>query len=450
MIAVLRIAASFFSIVALQRWMNWLAAALVLLALLNLKNDGVLVLLLPAAGLLAIVPAFCGGVALRYACTHSLLHLRPHGRTRLLLGATLVITLTAAIIAMPFQIQAWSVALGSMHRPALPSPAFIFQMAWTALAVLWLGMFLICRSQIAYAMFGVVPMILFFAARHLALRIEHFGWILPAGVLLWLAFAVWLMRTPQVARPAIMPSGATSDTHPFAWLMDVLPASPRNSASHATSLHLLGGGNAMFIVNGLWIALLFLVAQFGMSNTGRPRNNGIGLVLMLPFLAFMFATVGFMIVRRARLLWLRMGADRHALFRTAETRGLTAMGISWIIPAAAIVVSVAARGDYAATGLLLFYVLPALGLATAFFYGGMAMSHGLSVRDLLLGTGLAGLFVIYLFLLEPGHLADAQRALVTLGVTLAAALLLRALALRAWRRVDWRIAKLPPPSRRTT
>src|SRR5690606_23083341 len=155
LIAVLRIAASFFSIVALQRWMNWLAAALVLLALLNLKNDGVLVLLLPAAGLLAIVPAFCGGVALRYACTHSLLHLRPHGRFRLLLGATLVITLTAAIIAMPFQIQAWSVALGSMHRPALPSPAFIFQMAWAALVVLWLGMFLICRSQIAYAMFGV-------------------------------------------------------------------------------------------------------------------------------------------------------------------------------------------------------------------------------------------------------------------------------------------------------
>jgi hypothetical protein len=448
MTAVLRIALSFFAIVPLQRWMNWIAVILLAFALLNLGNDGVLILAIPAMLLLVMVPAMSGGVALRYACTPSLLHLRPHGRLRLLIGATLTITLLAAIVALPLQIDAWSRELGSAHRPAVPSPFFVFQVAWSIIALSWLLFFALSRSQLAYAMFGLAPVLAFMVSRHVFLRVDHLHWLMPGALLLWVAFGLWLMRARHVERPAVMPSGASSDTNPFGWVTDLMPSSSGTSARVATSLHLLAGGTPMFVVNGIWIALIFMLVHFGMGRMQRGQGPG-GTLFMMPFLAIMFSTVGYMIARRARLLWLRAGLDRAALFRQGEVLGLRAMGITRALPAAASVLAVAARDDRPLTQLCTLHVLPASGLAAMMFYGGMAMTRGLCVRDALLALALGSLFIVELVLLHPLRGLSSLEALISGVVAVAVIALLRLYALRSWQRLDWRVAKMPPPARRT-
>lgn len=448
MTAVLRIALSFFAIVPLQRWMNWIAVVLLAFALLNLGNDGVLFLAMPAMLLLVVVPAMCGGVALRHACTPSLLHLRPHGRLRLLLGATLALTLIAAIVALPVQIDAWSRELNASQRPAIPSPTFVFQLAWSILVAAWLLFFALSRSQLANAMFGLAPLLAFMLARHVTLHAGAFQWMLPGALLLWVAFGIWLLRTPEVQRPAVMPSGASSDANPFGGLLAVLPAPLRHDARQATALHLLAGGTAMFVVNGIWIALIFLLVHFGMDRAG-PRQGTGDTLFMLPFLAIMFSTVGYMIARRARVLWLRSGVDRAALFRQAEVIGLRAMGITWIIPAAAIMMAVAARGTISLPSLLTLHLLPATGLAAMFFYGGMAMTRGMCVRDALLALALGGLFMAQLVLMHPVRGLTTTEALLGGVAALAVVALLRIYALRSWQRLDWRLARMPQPARRT-
>lgn len=448
MSTVLRIAMTFFSAVPLQRWMNWIAAALMGFALVNLGNDGVMFLAVPAALLAVMVPAFWGGAALRHACTPSLLHVRPHGRAKLLLGATLALTLVAAIAALPFQIEAWSSEAGSARRADVPSAAFMFQIAWSALVIMWIALFAISRSQLAYALLGVLPVFVFLTGQRLLMHFGPLDWLLPGAALLWVGFGAWLMRTHQVARPAVMPSGTSSDAHPFGGLMQLLPLSGRSTPANARSLHLLGGTLSMFVVNGIWIALIFGVVHLTMGNNGR--GPGVyGSMFMLPFLGFMFAAVGFTTARRARMLWLRSGLDRGALFRQAEVTGLRAMLISWLIPAAVIIFAVVVRTQRPLP-MLLAFALPALALAVGLFYGGMAMTRGLCVRDAVLALVLGVLFMAELALMHPARELSASNAAIAFAGALLAIVALRSYAMRAWRQLDWRVAKMPAPTARTT
>lgn len=448
--AVLRIALTFFTIVPLQMGMNFLGFILLVLALVSLGNDGVLFLCIPAALLMTVIPVFSGGIALRHACTASLLHVRPHGRLKLFVGATLVITLVAALWALPLQIDAWSREAGSAHRPPVPPPSLVFQMAWAATAVFWIGTFAASRSQAAYAMLGVLPILLLMLGRHVLVHFDSFGWILPAALVLWTGFGIWLMRTRTVARPAVSPHGGTSETHPFSWLIDILPTSARATRANASSLHLLGGGTTMFVVNGLWIALIFVVLHFGMYRPGdRPTSNGTGTLSMLFFLAFMCAPVGYSVARRARLLWLRTGLDRTELFRVAEQKGLRAMATSWIIPVAAVAAAAATTGQNTVAMTLSAYVLPASLLAALLFYGGLAMTRGFGANALLV-VALFFLFATVVVLAHPEPAFRPSRTLMATGLTLGSTVLLRRFALRSWQTLDWRIARLPLPQRRTT
>lgn len=447
MTAVLRIALSFFSIVPLQRWMNWIGVGLFAFALLNLGRDGVLILTMLGTVHLTIVPAFCGGVALRSACTPSLLHVRPHGRIRLLLGATLAITLVAAMAALAFQIDVWSRAMGASHRPPVPSPAFAFQLAWCATALTWIGMFVVSRSQLAYALFGIFPLLIFWVGRIVATRSGTASWMLALGVLLWIGFAVWLMQAQRIRRPAVNSSGASTDTTPFGWITDALPLLPQeNSPRHATFLHLLGGRLSLFVVNGLWIALIPLAAHLFMDGTGNQQRRS-SLHSMLPLLCMMSVPMGFTIARRARSLWLRAGADRAGLFRTAESLGLRATMLSWSIAAAAVVLTVAMRGVHSLPTILTLHVIPLAVVAAGFFYGGLAMVRGFSVRDVVLGVVLGLFFLLQVILIQSPEPSSTRSAAV-LGIGLAMIAVLRTYAAWSWRRLDWRIAKMPPPAPR--
>lgn len=448
--AVLRIALSFFSIVPLQMVMNVAGIALLAFALVNGGNDGVLYLGMAAALLLTGVPVFSGGIALRYACGPSLLNVRPIGRARLFLGATLAITLIAALWALPLQVHAWSREMGSVDRPDIPSAFFLFQMAWSVTAVAWVAIFAASRSQAAYAMVGVAPVLVFIVGRHLSFRVDSFDWILPTALGLWIGFGAWLMRAREVARPAVSPHGGTSETHPFSWIIDILPTSARATTGNAVTLHMMGGGLTMFVVNGLWIALIFIAVRYMTDRSGPgPNSGGSGTLFMLPFLAIMCTPVGYSMARRARLLWLRTGLNRAALFHQAEQKGLLAMGITWCIPAATILAGAAATGQHPAMPLVVAYVLPASLLAALLFYGGLAMTRGFGPNALLVVV----LFILYsgiVALVHPTAQIRTSHSLAAAGLTIVAIVLLRAFGLRSWRSLDWRIAKMPPPSRRRT
>jgi hypothetical protein len=108
--AALQIVRICFGLVPLQRWLNGIGVALIAMSVgIAIIGPGREFMGLIIAGvlgmfLIALAPGFCGGAMLRHGLSRTLLHLRPHGRARMLLGATLAITLMAAVAALPVTI----------------------------------------------------------------------------------------------------------------------------------------------------------------------------------------------------------------------------------------------------------------------------------------------------------------------------------------------------------
>lgn len=444
----------YFSIVPLQRWIN--ACGLLLLAAgvatkLSGRGDGTMAMF--AVVLLALVPTMFGGVALRYGSSRSVLHLKPGGRTSMLIAALLAITLLALLITLPFAMDQWVGA----QRPAGSriDPAHMFPIAWTGLMVLWLGLFSVSHSMVAFSLIGLFPISAIAIGRFLGPYLPHPAWLLLPGAVAWLAFAAWYLRTDSITRPQLTPAGTSLDNggaFPLMWLFERLLPRREMSRSEAQHMHLFGGPRSIFAMTGAWVALIFLlVHQFVLwinSSPVRPARGPADLLFMLPFLGFFLFSLGFATVRRARYLWLRERLDRSALFGLAERLGLHASFTCWGVTAL-IVLAITLSRDPGNARVTVPYVIAHAAFATCLFYGGMTMTRGWAVRDVLLAIVIWLWFVVQLFLLKP--LADASPS-TAVKMALAALLfaaLLRWHAARKWKTLDWRIAMPPRPAERT-
>src|SRR5690606_13258345 len=120
----------------------------------------------------------------------------------------------------------------------------------------------------------------------------------------------------HVRRPDMTPAGGTIDpaSTPLHWLLGPGMQKGKPSRSQASFIFLFGATPRLFVITGVWVALIFLVVHLFTSrgSMAPQRNWGSQLLFMLPFVAFFHSAIGTSTARRARLLWLRADMNRSA------------------------------------------------------------------------------------------------------------------------------------------
>jgi hypothetical protein len=445
--AVLNIAFTFFRFLPLQRALSVICAVLLALAVLSAALSQPDLAMLPAflgVATLVLAPVMGGGVALRYCLSLPALALRPHGRGRVMLGATLAITLIAVLVTLPVVVARLAAA-----QPLSLFPATLFAMIWTGTALIWIVVFVISNSRQGLALMMLLPFLFAKFSASLVPLLLHAPWLLSAGLAAWVAFALWYLRPHPIRRVTWLggaPAQANEQSETF--LADPLETRFREMA---TRQYLLGKPSlSHHAFTGLaalvFVALLMLWMNW--VTHGRQNANAARwpLVFLCQFTLFGMS-MGYSIVRRARLLWLRAGLDRSGLFVLAERTGLTASYLSIGVAASGLALWMWARSPETGPGLLV--AVPAiLVLAASLFYLGMALTRGWNVLDVLLGAGLLGLLIAHFVLLRPWAPTAGPRMPWLIGISVMLIPVLRLHALYRWRSLDWRIATIPPMQKR--
>ncbi len=446
--APLRIALTLFSYEAWQSWVILVCGVVIGIGFLVREYDVSAVF----AIFMVMGPAFGGGLVLRSASSPTVLHLRPHGRCRILLGATGTITLVALVWTMPvlvFQLTGLRIPDGSsvFDLPALDS----LQWSWGATALLWVGSFAASRFQLLHAVSGIlffVPVILF-GQVHIPPN-QLAGALFVAGAAAWSGLAFWYLRTPSVTRPIWIVDRARAQPplDPGQWLARL--RSTRSSAGEAAvsrpvalCQYLTGSDSTwMHVLGGAALALLIaVVIRFAPVDDVMEADGGLKYVV---FFSLIGATSVYpnLLVRRARLLWLRAGLDRGGLFAAAERHALRVQLATFMAPSAVLVAMATARAPDLAAAIFLF-AATLLIAATCFLYASLGATRGWNARSF-------GLFIVLgvpLFamtgILQPHRGAPIWPYLATMAVSGGLVLVLRNSALRAWQRLDWRVAGPP-------
>lgn len=451
----LRIAISYFTLVPVQRWANVAGGSLLALAALIIAfaNDhpvagfGVFLLTLGLA-LIGITPVFGGGVAMRVASTPTLLHLRPYGRLRLLAGTTLVITMLAALSALPALVMDWFVPEpGEPLSDGNVGALVMFEGAWTAMALCWIIMFTISRSLLAFAAIGLIPVVTINVAKYLAPLFPSVTWVFACGLFAWALFALWYLKTPSVKRPEfpIHNPLATSFQNSSAVRLAAL-GTPKGAFSRerGTFFYIFACGSPLYFVGiGAWVTVLFLlVGVLTQASTGKSEFRMAGQLLgMLPFFSFFGASIGYTTARRMRFIWLRAGMDRSGLFRLAERWGLRSVLTAWSMAASAALIIALVSGRGSAMEYILFVVVQGF-MTIALFYAGTAAVRNWSPGELLIYAGITIAFIFQAVTLMP--MRDVSMGMMIADLLLAVFLVVyfRWRALRRWQTLDWRVAKV--------
>jgi hypothetical protein len=259
----------------------------------------------------------------------------------------------------------------------------------------------------------------------------------------WVVFVLWYWRVARIRRPDWVNSHGLVDSlasNPLEQLSSTEGGTPRGRASR----QLLLGSESLLanIAIGAVVAIPLLI--FVRSMFDKARMLDLPLLFAAP-LSGVGASLGGMICRRARHLWLRAGLDRPALFRLAERAGMpVALAVFFAAAGVLLTASILARPEQAP--VFVAYTA-ALGVLTAsLFYFGLSLTRGWNAGDVLRGIGLIVLVGITDGTIKPRDGASVG-ILVATGLFTLLALLLRRWAMHRWRELDWRVARLPGVSR---
>jgi len=451
--SVLRIALTYFYMLPLQRWLNIAGLLLLscgaLMAFLGLPVNGaraVFTLCTFGVTLILLVPSFGGGLAMRLASRPSIVHLRPHGRFKVLLGSTLAMTLVALIAVIPAATTQWFIATsghgpGSRYPQALETLAFF----WPVAAVGWILIFAASRTLLLALAFPLIPM----GALQLPVLLQRFPAFRPhnlvaIGASAWLIFGFWYLLG-KGAKPAAAPNGAFANPGSgpvqYQWLVGARnEESGENTPARAMACYLLGTSSIrVFVFTGLWLTAIFLGMAL-LIPSSKPQG---GLLLfMLPFLGVNSAIMGFSAARRARLLWLRNGLHRNELFRLTERIALRGPMTTWGIVGGAITVFMLVTQPGSAQTVLTFVAAQCL-FAVCLFYTGMALVRNWDASDVALSLGILLLMIIQMIYAHPLGGIPPLQPLITLLVAAVLLLPVRWYAKWRWAGLDWRLIRPP-------
>jgi hypothetical protein len=320
------------------------------------------------------------------------------------------------------------------------------QLVWGTVALFWIAFFALSSHPVLLAFFWAPLFAFIFLWERLRPELpytrEQFAtMVFAAGVAAWTAFSVWYVNAPHVLRrnlPAARIAGQTPELFPtLGTTRGFRRASDDVTVSRATavSLYLIGSESRIWSSAGVGvlIAVLCVAAQF------LPFQPPLTLMLMVP--GVIAATMAAVSVRRTRLLWLRAGLERSALFAIAERLALRSIGLVAAVPVAALVTIAIFEEPSLATSVLL-HAGTLIAFTLCALFTGMLFTRGpLNAIGFLLIMS-----VPYVLISTSLELHKAGSPFMHAGALLlfiALALLLRRLAQRRWIRLDWRLTGSP-------
>jgi hypothetical protein len=447
--AVLRLALTYFSIVPLQKWLSIVGALLIAAALL-VRSPVFAVATFLGAFFVVFIPMIMGGTAMRFGSSRSTLQLRPAARWKMLAAALLTVCAMTAICAFTM----WaSMRAGLGPRPGSANPPFTLGQfalgAWGAFGLFWILSFIASASRLWSAAIGIG----FVAMSQKSWRVlDSLGSppivLASAAVIAWLLFATWYLNTHTVRRPGWVRSTSPmglGETNTGGWY-SMFTETGTDSSAAAIRAYLLGTTSQLgFLLPGLFSALMILPIYM------LQRKGPAGVVMLPVTFICMFSGIAgglsYMVARRARLLWLRAGLDRPALFALGERTALHAFALLVITAAVVLVLfSIAVKPQQ--TSRILVYAASQVAFATVLFYFGLSQTRGWNAEAIFgcvfLGVGLIAQMIL---LLPQNTGTPGVIAPVMCAISVLLALLLRQHARKRWLSLDWHLTRPPVVAR---
>jgi hypothetical protein len=348
----------------------------------------------------------------------------------------------------------------SIKRIEFTTPALsMFQLVWGYIALAWVVVFVLSGYQILAPLSFIVLIVIAGAAVRLATSLsitaDQFATsACVAGVVAWIAFALWHVNTASVLRPGAL--AAWTNTVPFPELIRSKSRwlSARESVKVSRPIALsqyLGGSGSLWTqvqLGGFIVAILLLLPKSlpafhsafdtTLQSLRSPyQASGLWLIISIGALSWVPQ-----IVPRVRLLWLRAGWDRAGLFAAAERHAQLAMLATLSIPLLLFVtLSLVQRPDLA-LNILLFIFLQ-LACAMCLVYTGFTATRAGKVPRITACIGLVIVFTVMSRSMEPDKELSAWAYIVALAIVCTLALGLRWIARRKWLVLDWRVAGPP-------
>jgi hypothetical protein len=458
----LRIALTYFAVVPLQGWLVGFGALLLLGAAVALsgnpgagaRNAGITMLIF--GGLLTVgLTTLLAGGSMRSASSPRVTHLLPNGRRQMLLGATLAITLLAALATLVPLLGDMPSTPGAKRSPfsGIP-PLTVFTTCWSAVALLWVGMFVVTGSRLLSVLIPFIPLAMIKLGRNLQGLVPDSLTLLGASLVVWAAFSLWYMRVPSIRRLSVYGPRPTDGSSSAMWnRLQAMMFFTRGglSSTRAMQQMLLGPslfGHFMIGVGWILVAAFMLLLFSGfMSGSDHSPPSYFGAFIFAPVILVTWGSMGFALTRRARILWLRAGLDRIALFRRAERSGLLAGAMAQgIVMVAFVLFALSIWPEDRGVVLLICAVLAAF--CACLFYAGMSLTRGWVAVDFALCAGLLLLFAFTLIVLPRWAHEQRTFALASPFAMTLLAVVLRWRARHRWRALDWRVARMLQMPRR--
>jgi hypothetical protein len=389
-----------------------------------------------------------GALTFRAVSSQRSLAFIPYARIRIVMGVLLAELVGATLVAS-------NAALVHLRDPCVPlawgsvSHTFVGSLAVMTLWILWsffvVGPTAWLRWTLVILVFICGPVLYVYIQSdsrfHGVDALDGFG--LSALVAASL-FGVWYLRARYIAPP--MPGTTDLGSVDFRRSRVQPDRSGAASRAEAVNAYLIGKPS---ILRACWpyvavITVANIVPAFIFQKwfSGTMRVD-VGLMSTMVFLSAggSYATTN--IARRARALWIRGGYSRRELFRTAERLSLSSLAYTGgpLVVLALLEWGGSLLGDTQRYLMLLM-------LTTAFCNLYLML---MDFRRVWFGTGFAVFFGLTWLILMPHAIFFpftwmGPWGIVIPGAEVVLAIVLRAVALYRWERIDWLVYQLPRQS----
>ena len=449
--AVLNLTRLYFSVFPIQRWLPWIVVSLMILfiALLGVRTGFADLqrlaqggaMLLALAIVLSLLPAlFTAGPLFRYLSAPSSHRLLPHFRRKLLLSLGLWFLV---IFSLPAAVAVFIAIIEGGVSPFVPvATIFVFISAT----------FYFCFRLTAPSPRTVVEIVLFLVLLQFLADLEERNQVMnqvvvAAAVLMvvaWIVFIFWFLRQGRVSPVVWKWDDGQSTGRVFSFWENRLPDDiPRELAITAilrgrpsrllTKRSGFAGGLSGLVMSGV------VTTAIGYLIGAIVAHDGVAVPYPIEYAIAVGGSVGMALgvhqmASRVRLLWLLYGAARLSLFRALEREALE-LGVLIIVFVGLLFAGIQLAGASIGGRSALLILLLGVALSLLVIYIGIVRARNLGTIEFFgwLLAGAASFAAYYGYV--SGSWPDLVAPVVLLQVFLA--VLLRWLAIRRWRRVDW-------------
>jgi hypothetical protein len=451
----------------LQRWLLRIGLCMTILGFGTLKTGwyagaqplfaftGIL-----AAAITVISPIVVGAVMFRALAAPRAVQLMPHGRLKLVLGAFSTQVLLSMFIAASMTTLltdgpgAHAALLGTTTVSGFMG--VICAYAFIVLTFIFLNFYWAMQTPFAaffaWLLYLFVPELLPYAFPQLhlgALLDTRKGLltVLTVSLLAWPVFAVGFIKQRQIK---VIPDWKLIGPGPFprrgnpAWNTRAL-AAPRYSRQQAMRIQLTGIASIRrqsFLII-LLVSLAFLAAVLFTARANVPARSAgayLSAFIICLFTGILQAIRPGIMTRRAKFLWLAARMEREELFRAIETQSwnmvLPVLGTAMALAIAFLAFTIHAMPPPAR--LVSTLGMPLVTAASG-IYVSLLLVRGFRRTDTLFLVGYTALLMVELALATVGSSAGSLPSL--LGAQIILLPLLRLIAQRRWRNIDWLVHK---------